>query len=424
MIRDTTGQDRVLGDAAAPRARWRRWVLPGAVAAVLVFGAAFAVRGWMAGTHSVSAERLRIAEVTRGRFVRDAAVDGRVVAAASPTLYTPVDATVALKVQAGAQVKKGQVLVELDSPELANELQREQSTLQQMEAEAGSARIAAQQLRLQAQRETDEAEIGLQAAQRELQRAERARAAGVLAEVDYLKVKDALDSARVRRHNATGNARLAGRSGGFDVETKRQQLQRQRLLVADLQRRVDELKVASPVDGIVGTVAVVDRANVAANAPLLTVVDLSRLEVELSVPESYAEDLGLGMPVEVALGGARATGKLSAISPEVVSNEVLVRVAFDGRQPPGLRQNQRVSARILIDERPDVLMVARGPFLEHGGGTRAYVVEGDVAVRRPIRTGASSVGQVEILEGLAPGERVVIAGADAFGDAERVRIGR
>ncbi len=423
MIRDTAGQDRVLHQAR-PQARWRRWLLPSAVALAVLALAAFAVRGWVGGSQSGSADRLRIAEASRGPFVRDAAVDGRVVAAVSPTLYTPVDATVTLKVQAGAQVHKGQVLVELDSPELANELQREQSTLQQMEAEAGSAQISAQQLRLQSQRETDEAEIGMQVAERELQRARRAHDAGVLAEVEYLKAKDALESARLRRDNAASGARLAGRSGGYDVETKRQQLQRQRLLVADLQRRVDELKVASPVEGIVGTVAVADRANIPSNAPLLTVVDLSRLEVELTVPESYADDLGLGMPVQVTLGGGTVAGRLSAISPEVVSNEVLVRVAFDGKQPPGLRQNQRVSARIVIDERPEVLRVARGPFLEQGGGTVAYVMEGDTAVRRAIRTGAHSVGQVEIIEGVAPGERVVIAGADTFGNAERVRVSR
>ena len=329
---------------------------------------------------------------------------------------------VGLQTQAGATVKKGDLLIELDSPELSNELQREQSTLQQMEAEAGSARIAAQKLRLEATREADEAGINLQSAQREVERAQRAFDAGVLAQVEYAKSKDSLESATVRQRNASSSAGLTQQSAGFDLETKRQQAQRQRLLVADLQRRVDELKVRSPIDGIIGTVSVADRATVAANAPLLTVVDLSRLEVELTVPESYAEDLGLGMVVDVAYGGTSVKGTLSAISPEVVGNEVVVRVRFNGKQPDGLRQNQRVSARILIDERPDVLMVARGPFLEQGGGSSAYVMEGNVAVKRAIKTGATSVGKVEILDGLQPGDRVVISGSDGFGENDRVRV--
>src|SRR5207342_2378590 len=151
-------------------------------------------------------------------------------------------------------------------------------------------------------------------------------------------------------------------------KTKLSQLQRQRLVVADVQRRVDELNVRSPVNGVVGTLSVADRSVVAANTALMTVVDLSQLEVELEIPESYADDLGLGMSAEVNIGASTATGKLSALSPEVVRNQVLARVRFDGQQPPGLRQNQRVTARVLIEDKPNVLMLPRGSFVENEGG--------------------------------------------------------
>ena len=154
----------------------------------------------------------------------------------------------------------------------------------------------------------------------------------------------------------------------------------------------------------------------------MTVVDLSRLEVELEIPESYADDLGLGMNVEVNIGSTQATGKLSALSPEVVRNQVLARVRFDGQQPAGLRQSQRLTARILIEEKPDVLMLPRGPFVENEGGRAAYVMDGDLAVRRPIQIGATSVSAVEIVSGLQAGERVVVSGTDTFEDAERVSI--
>jgi HlyD family secretion protein len=200
------------------------------------------------------------------------------------------------------------------------------------------------------------------------------------------------------------------------------QHERQRLVIADLERRVAELEVRAPVDGVVGTLSVADRTVVAANTALMTVVDLSRLEVELEVPESYADDLGLGMSAEVNIGATRAMGKLSALSPEVVRNQVLARVRFDGAQPAGLRQNQRLTARILIEEKPNVLMLPRGSFVENEGGRAAYVMDGDVAVRRPIQLGGTSVSAVEIVSGLQPGDKVVIAGTDAFQDAERVLV--
>lgn len=420
MIRDTSAQDTVLSSPAVPARR--RWFWPalavGAVIALVGFGAL----ARLAGERSVAGERLRIATVERGTLVRDAAVNGRVVAAVSPTLYAPVAATVVLRKAAGDRVRKGDVLAELDSPELTSELARERSTLQQLEAEVGGARIDADRARLQAGREADEAEIAVQAARRDLQRIERAWKAGALAEIDYLRAKDALKTAEIRSRNAANGTRLAAQDAGFDVQTRRQQAQRQRLVVAELERRVDELQVRAPVDGVIGTLAVADRAVVAANTALLTVVDLSKLEVELEVPEAYADELGIGMPAEVRIGPVTAMAKVSSISPEVVDRQVLARVRFDAGQPPGLRQNQRVAARVLIEERPDVLMVARGPFVDAHGGRYAYFVDGGSAERRPVRLGATSVAAVELLDGARAGDRIVIAGSDGFGDTPRVSI--
>jgi HlyD family secretion protein len=418
-IRDTSATDRAVESPRGPR-RTRRLIAGGGLLA-LVAVIAVVVR-WAAADRSVSAARLRIAAVERGTLLRDAAVTGRVVAAVSPTLYAPAGGTVALAIRAGDAVAKDQVLATIASPELDAELRRERSTLAELDALLGKARIGAGKAKLDAQREADEAEIAFTAATRELQAAERGWKMGAIPEVEFLRAQDAVKTARVRDANAKAAAKLAGQSAGFDLTTVEKQRERQAVVVADVERRVAELSVRAPVPGVIGTLAIADRAVVPINAPLMTVVDLSRLEVELEVPETYADDLGLGMTAEVAIGTGKATGKLSAISPEVVANNVLARVRFDGAQPEGLRQSQRVSARILIEERPGVLMLARGPWLEAHAGRAVYVVEDDLAVRRDVRVGASSVGAVEILEGLAPGDRVVIAGSETFGDAATVRI--
>jgi HlyD family secretion protein len=128
------------------------------------------------------------------------------------------------------------------------------------------------------------------------------------------------------------------------------------------------------------------------------------------------------MNAEVTLPSGSATGKLSALSPEVVKNMVLARVRFDGEQPKGLRQSQRVTARLLIEERPNVLTLPRGPFVESEGGRHAYVVRDGIATRTPIRMGATSISAVEIVSGLKQGDKVVVAGTDAFNNAQRISI--
>ncbi|KFN42392.1 efflux RND transporter periplasmic adaptor subunit [Arenimonas oryziterrae] len=420
MIRDTSAQDQVLSPPPGSSGKRRLGWIAAIVVVVALIGSLVAARS--GSSRSIDGARLRIADVSRGTLVRDASVNGRVVAAVSPTLYAPAVSTVTLKIHAGDTVNKNDVLAVLDSPELSNELAREQSSLEQLEAEVARQRILAQKQELIARRDADEAEVARVGAQRILQRTEKGYKAGAIAEVEFLRAQDAMKSAEIRSKQAAQASGLESQDVGLELKTKLSQLQRQRLVVANIQRRVDELTVRAPVDGVIGTLSVADRAVVPVNAPLMTVVDLSRLEVELEIPESYADDLGLGLSAEVSIGAINATGKLSAISPEVVKNQVLARVRFNGAQPAGLRQNQRVSARILIEEKPNVLMLPRGPFVENEGGRFVYVMDGSIAVRRPVQLGATSVSAVEILQGLKVGDRVVIAGTDAFDNAERVSV--
>jgi len=87
-----------------------------------------------------------------------------------------------------------------------------------------------------------------------------------------------------------------------------------------------------------------------------------------------------------------------------------------------VRQSQRINARLLINEKRDALVLPRGPFVETHGGRFVYVVENGIAWRRPVTLGATSVGAIEILAGLKAGDRVVVAGAEAFDNAAQVKI--
>src|SRR5579885_3055094 len=115
-IRDTAGQD-VAVDNSPQRLKRRRWYLAGGIGVVLLIALATpALIRWSKAERTVALDQVRLAKVTRGLFVRDVSVDGQVVAAVSPTLYSDVNGTVTLKVVAGDAVKKGQVLGVIDSP--------------------------------------------------------------------------------------------------------------------------------------------------------------------------------------------------------------------------------------------------------------------------------------------------------------------
>lgn len=425
MIRDTSGQDQVLSSARGARPAWKRWLWPTLAGVALLLGIVFAVRGWLGGSRSFDGARVRIATVTRGDLVRDIAADGRVIAANSPVLYAISAGTVDLKVVAGDPVKQGQELAVIDSPELRSKLAQEQATLAGLEAEASRAALDVVLARATAGKQADQASIDRQAADRDLERYQRGFDGGAVAQVDLARARDTLKKADIELQNAQREGGLKGEVAQLDARNKRLLADRQRAVVMEVQRQVDALTLRAPFDGQVGQVQAVQHTQLAANAPVLSVVDLSRFEVEIKVPESFARDLGIGMPAELTSGAGKPyPGEIGAVSPEVVNGEVTARIRFTAAQPEGLRQNQRLSARVLLGTRKNVLKVERGPFVEQSGGRYAYVMDGRTAIRRPVQLGLSSLGEVEIRSGLQPGDRVVVSGSDLFGDAQRVTISR
>ncbi len=419
-FRDTSEQDRPLG----PRARrWPLW-LAGAAAAL-------GLLGWLAGPRllqlgsagtTVSLARLTLASVDIAPLTRDVAGEGRVVAAQSPTLYAPGAGTATLAVQAGDPVKQGQVLARVDSPELANRLAQERSNVDALRADLARAEVDARQQAAALHSAWENARIDQQTAQNDLARQTQAFEAGATARMQVERAQDTLAKARLALDQAQSLRGLKTDSLALDVQAKKSALARQQLLVADLERQVAELAVRSPVDGQVGQLFIADRTNVARDAKLLSVIDLSALEVQMQVAESFARELQPGMPGEIAGNGQRWQGRVSSVSPEVVNGEVSARLRFDGRQPEQLRQNQRLSVRVLLDRRDKVLGVARGSFVDDGGGSVAYVVRDGVAQKVAVKLGARSLERVEVISGLKAGDRVVISGTDNLKGAERVLI--
>lgn len=420
-ITDTSGQDVVV----APKSKKNMWI-GGGVAAALMIGAigivAPSYSDYVSSDISVARDRLRIAAVTQGDFVRDLSVQGRVVAAVSPKLYSPAQGTITYSVDAGDSVVEHQVLAVINSPELTNELQQEQATLQRLQIELDRNKIQAKQQSLQNQKAVDKAQVALTAADREKRRADKAFQSNSISEIDFEKAQDDLENARLEHKHAVDDANLSKESLEFEVKTNQLQVDRQALLVADLTRKVEELTVRSPVNGIVGNLAVEQKNQVARNQSILSVVDLSEFELEVQIPESYADDLAIGMEAEIQVNGKTHPATLVTISPEIVNNQVTGRVRFADSASLGLRQNQRLTTRVLMENKSGVLMVQRGQFLESGSGKIAYLVRDNIATRTRINTGARSLSSVEVISGLKAGDQIIISSTDAFRGADTVLL--
>jgi HlyD family secretion protein len=422
MIRDASTMDQPID--TRPQRRRQLLALAVVIAVLVVLGLVFmpSIRRWARSETSVPRSQIRLGTAVRGDLVREVAVDGRVIAAFHPTAFSPAQGIVTIATNAGEVVEKGHILAKVESPELESSLDQERATLAATTSDHNRLEVSSRQQQLENRQDVDLADVRVAAAGRAFERAQRLFDLGLVNEIDLETARDEVTVRSLELAQAEKREELEVEMLALEIEDSGQQLERQRLLVVDLQRRVDALTVRAPVAGLVSRLHVEDREAVARNTALVTVVDLSALEVEIAVAENLADEVIPGTTAVITVGIDQFAGTVVGISPEVEGSRVKGRVAFAGEIPAGLKQNQRVNVRAVLESRSDVLKVPRGPFLEAGSGRHAYVVADGMAEQRPIEVGATSVSEVEIVSGLEVGDEIIISDTTRFESAQRVLV--
>ena len=420
-ISDTSGQDRTV----QPKSLVRKYALPAGLALLLLVALVVSwptIGRWLSVEKSVSADRIRTAMVKRGDLIRDASSQGKVVAGVSPTLYAPSSGIITFEVGVGQAVAVDDVVARIESEELVNMLSQQRAEHEGMVATLRRAEIDTRQKKLQNRNAKDQAQVQLTAAKREARRAQLAYEQQAISQLDFEKAMDELRSAELNHAYQTKFSMLDNERLEFEIESQRRSLERQALALSELERKVDELAIRSPISGTVGQRLIEPKTYVMQGSGVLTVVDLSGFEVESLVPETYADSLSIGLPAEVRIGTRKLNAELVSMSPQVVDNNVQVRLRFIGETPGGLRQNQRLTTTIFLERYTDTLIVERGQFVESGSGRTVYVVKDGIAKRRNIKLGAMSLSAVQILSGVQEGEAIITSNTDAFDDADSVLI--
>ncbi|MCG9731200.1 HlyD family efflux transporter periplasmic adaptor subunit [Shewanella sp. Isolate13] len=419
MIQDTSAQDVIKQQSKA--SRLKRPLMFG-IAALLVSGLVWSSMDSDSIASSIKRSELRFATLERGTLVRDIPTTGKIVAANAPVLYSPEQGSVTLIAKPGDKVEQGEVVATIESHRLTNNLKQQQAVLEGMKSSLERARLDARRQQLKAQQTLDMAKVDLEAADRESRRGDQLIESKLISKIDFEKSKDDLHKAKLLFAHAGQEAQLMKDTLTFELKNTALEVDRQALVVKELERQVAALDITVPVGGIIGNWLTEQKARIGQSQPILTVVDLSAFEAELAVPESYADELGIGMAVELSFGSERVMGELSSISPEVRNREVTARVRFEQTDSLQLRQNQRLSARVLLEHRPDVLMVKRGAFVNSGGGQEVYVMHGDIAEQTPIQLGARSMSHIEVIQGGQEGDIWVTSSVEPFNNAAQVIV--
>lgn len=371
---------------------------------------------------AISQKNLTVATVVRGDLERDLTVMGTVVFRNRPMVFSPSSGIVHLKVKSGDLVKKQQILAVVKNFDLQNQLKQEQTKLEELEIDVSHQQTQIKTSQINQMQRIELAIIDFKWAQRNQKNAELNKKLAVIDQPTYDLALNQYKKATVALHHTVQIAESENKRLIFELEKKQLQRNRQKYIIDHLQQQVEALQIRSPIDGMISTVHVKPKDAIKQNTPLLSVTDMTAFEVETPISEIYSNDLKLGLSTEIQVQGERYLGQLTNVSPEVYQGEVMGRMQFSKISPTGLKHNQRVTVRLVFESKQNVLKVRRGPFIESGGGTKAYVIKQRNAIRTTIHLGMKGIGEVEILSGLNEGDRIIVSQTETFQGKSRLYV--
>ena len=424
MSPDGQGQDVVLENVSPNRTK--KWII--SIAALAAVACLYTVYqftyAFLSADTYFNRAKLRTAVVQAGRFERNVPVEGEVVSTRNATLYAEATGHVSLRVKEGEAVSKGQLLAELDNPELASELDQARTSLTSMKAELERLEVELTLTEVEMRQSEQLLRISNASERRELERMSKIKLRSAISQNDYEKLKDRILALDVQLNHATETIRLTEDKHKLDIRTKQLKIEEQSLLVQELARQTNRLLVRAPFNGMLGRIEIKDRDKVVLNDPILTVVDLGSYEVEVLVPQSYADSLKVGLAGVINHRNIQQPATLTRISPQVQNGSVPAVLSFDGPAPEGLRQHLRLNAKIILESIDNAVTLKRGAFLESHGGYGIYVLspDGNTSQYRRISVGAIGTNEVQIISGLKVGERAIVSNTAELAGAEDVRI--
>jgi HlyD family secretion protein len=323
----------------------------------------------------------------------------------------------------GAPVKPDTVILDLSNPEL------EQQVLDaELQARAATARLQKARADLTTQLLTQEAtlaqvEAAYEQAKGQAEADARLRKEGLQSELQTNKSASTA-AATLNQLNAE-RRRLEIMRKNEPAQLAEQEADVKRLqTMYDLRRQqLQDLAVKSGVEGVLQLVPVEVGAQVAQGANVARVANPSRLKAEIRIPETQAQDIQLGQRAEVDTRNGIAKGKVSRIDPAAANGTVTVDVALEGELPRGARPDLTVDGTIELERLDNVVYVGRPAIAPEQGTVRLFkVLPNGEAVAVQVRLGRSSVNTIEVLDGLRPGDEVVLSDMSQWDDVDRIRL--
>jgi HlyD family secretion protein len=389
-------------------------------AAVAIIGALTVTTGFsLEKSYRIDINSLGITTTRRGIF--EDYVPLRASIAPQNTVF--LDATEGGKVEKvhvenGVELKMGDLIVSLSNSALQLSVTNAEAQVAEQLNNMRTLELTLEQNRLNNRRATVELEY------REITLTQLVDRLRKVAEGGYVSKQEFQDKENELAHVRNLLA-LAREAESTDAHMQQQQLAAQKITSERLEqnleiarKNLDDLNIRAPVDGKLSGFEAVTGQNIERGKRLGQLDELGGFKLQALIDEYYLDRVDVGQQVSYEHDGSTFTAQVTKVFPQVTNGQFQVDIMFEGEQPTDLRRGQTLQTRLTLGDSSPALLISAGAFHQSTGGNWIYVLdaEGKQAVRREVRLGRKNADTVEVLQGLAEGDKVIVSSYEGYPD--------
>ena len=394
-----------------------------------IFGALLLVLvAWMllkknTTTLRVNSATIVVSAVEQGEFNDYATLNG-IVQPITTMQLSPLESGVVERIVAeeGTTVKAGDVILEMTNKQLSMQILQSEADLAEKQNILRNTLISMEQERLALRQEMLQLDLDVTRKQRAYEQNRELYGSELISREVYLQSKEDYELAVARRSLVGERQKQDSLYRTVQVAQLDENLRSMQLNMQLIRERVGNLKVKAPIDGEVGMLNVVLGQTLSQGSAIGQINDLSAYKVTAMVDEHYIDRVATGLTASFVRRDNSYDMLLRKVYPEVREGKFKVDLTFTAELPDNIRSGQTYNLNLQLGQPVEAVYIPRGAFFQKTGGRWIYVVDaaGEKAYRREIRIGRQNPRFYEILEGLAPGEKVITSSYDNFGDNEEL----
>ena len=389
--------------------------------ALFVFLLGWIIFGDHAATLRVDARSLTVGEVRRDQFNDFFRVDGQVQPITVVQLSPEEGGIVQEKVvEEGAKVKRGDVIVRLSNSNLDLEILNAEAELAEKQNLLRNTQVTMEQDKLTNETERAQYEIDMRRARRAYEQQKQLYEEELVAREDYLKAQEDYDLAARKYDLVVKRLYQDSISRGIQMEEMEFSLANMRRNIQLIHQRKENLNVRSQIDGELGLLDVVLGQNISPGQMIGQINDLSDYKIEAMIDEHYIDRVRPGLSATFERQGATFALTVRKVYPEVREGKFRTDFVFTGERPDNIRSGQTYYINLELGQPTESVIIPKGTFFQSTGGSWIFVLDaaGKRAYRRQIKIGRQNPQYYEVLEGLEPGERVIVSNYESYKDNE------